>query len=246
MSVLCETRMTTLVGFSHQSPPAPLDAAPRYALYWVPPREHALWAAGNAWLGRNPEMTDGGTPPAHATQPWHYGFHATLKAPFRLRKGRDAKSLCHEIVRLARTSADFAMPPLQLGWLDGFLALLPAALLHTGHPLWRLADRCVTELDAWRAPPDAAERQRRQRQAQSREQAALLDAWGYPQVLGQWRFHITLSDAARPGADALHRRAEQHFAPALNQPLRAGGVALFAQLRASGPFVLLRRFAFGA
>ncbi|MCW5660407.1 MAG: DUF1045 domain-containing protein [Burkholderiaceae bacterium] len=222
------------------------EPSPRYALYWVPPREHPLWVAGNAWLGRNPEMTDGGVPPDHAAQPWHYGFHATLKAPFRLRAGVDPKGLFHEIVRLARTSADFAMPPLQVGWLDGFLALRPAASLHAGHPLWRLADRCVTQLDLWRAPPDALERRRRERQAVSREHKLMLDSWGYPHVLAQWRFHLTLSDADPPDASGLQQRAERHFAVALGQPLRAGGVALFAQLRADGPFVLLRRFAFGA
>jgi hypothetical protein len=243
MSVLCETRMTLAALLS---PRLSLDPTPRYALYWVPPREHPVWVAGNAWLGRNPEMTDGAPPPAHATQPWRYGFHATLKAPFRLRDGLDIKGLCHEIVRLARTSADFAMPPLRVGWLDGFLALQPAASLHAEHPLWRLADRCVTELDPWRAPPDADERQRRERQAGSREQRLLLDTWGYPHVLSHWRFHMTLSDAAPSNADALRQRAEQHFAVALSQPLTAGGVALFAQLRTDGPFVLLRRFGFGA
>jgi hypothetical protein len=229
-----------------RSPRLSTQSVPRYALYWVPPREHPLWAASNAWLGRNPEMTDGGTPPAHAAQPWHYGFHATLKAPFRLRDGLDAKSLCHEIRRLARASADFAMPPLHVGWLDGFLALLPAVLLHAEHPLRRLADRCVTELDPWRAPPDGAERQRREGQAHSSEQRVLLDTWGYPHVLAHWRFHMTLSDASPHDAQALQQRAERQFAMALSQPLTAGGVALFAQLRASGPFVLLRRFALGA
>ena len=244
--MLCETRMTTLA--MHALSPRPSIAAPRYALYWVPPREHPLWAAGNAWLGRNPEMTDGGAPPAHAMQPWHYGFHATLKAPFRLRDGLDARSLCHEIQRIARTWRDFAMPPLHVGWLDGFLALRPAASLHAEHPLWRLANRCVTELDPWRAAPDASERQRRERQSRSSsgEQKALLDTWGYPHVLAHWRFHMTLSDSGPPHADALRQRAEQHFAMALSQPLTAAGVALFAQLRVEGPFVLLRRFAFGA
>jgi hypothetical protein len=173
-------------------------------------------------------------------------IHATLKAPFRLRGGREARGLCHQILRLARACPDSAMPPLHVGWLDGFLALLPAARLHAEHPLWRLADRCVTGLDPWRAAPDAVERQRRELQAHSNEQKALLDAWGYPHVLAHWRFLLTLSDAGPPDAQALQQRAERHFAMALSQPLMAGGVALFAQLRASGPFVLLRRFALGA
>jgi hypothetical protein len=244
--MLCETPMTTLQMPAARSLRPSTQSVPRYALYWVPPREHPLWAAGNAWLGRNPEMTDGGAPPVHAAQPWHYGFHATLKAPFRLRDGLDARSLCHEIRRVVRASADFAMPPLHVGRLDGFLALLPAALLRAEHPLWRLADHCVTELDPWRAPPDAAERQRRERQTHSSEQQALLDTWGYPHVLTHWRFHMTLSDASPPDVQALQQRAERHFAMALSQPLTAGGVALFAQLRANGPFVLLRRFSFSA
>jgi hypothetical protein len=85
----------------------------------------------------------------------------------------------------------------------------------------------------------------REGQTAAREQKALLDTWGYPQVLAHWRFHMTLSDAAPPDAEALRPRAEHHFAMALSQPLTAGGIALFAQLRGDHPFVLLRRFAFG-
>src|SRR5262245_21221904 len=138
-------------------------------------------------------MTDGGAPPEHAQQPWRYGFHATLKAPFRLRDRSDAKYLCRDVRHLALSCKDFAMPPLTVAWLDGFLALCPAASVLADHPLWRIADRCVTELDAWRAPLGEAERRRRERQMTAPVQQQLIEAWGYPHALAHWRFHMTLS-----------------------------------------------------
>jgi hypothetical protein len=222
-----------------------VDSAPRYALYWVPAREHPLWAAGNAWLGRNPEMTDGGAPPDHAVQPWRYGFHATLKAPFRLRDDCEVKDLCQQVRQLARACPDFAMPPLQVDWLDGFLALQPAASLRPDHPLWQLADRCVTELDVWRAPLTPAEHARQQHRITAAGQQPLIDTWGYAHVLSHWRFHLTLSDTDPTDGVALRQRAERHIAPALCQPLMSSGIALFGQLRPERPFVLLRRFSFG-
>lgn len=68
----------------------------RYALYLAPPTESELWRFGSDVIGRD-AMTgascDGfaleGYPPASwrnmTSEPRRYGFHATLKAPFRRR-----------------------------------------------------------------------------------------------------------------------------------------------------------------
>ena len=75
--------------------PALRDKAvtPRYAVYWTPPADHPLWRAGCDWLGRDAERAQvdrpGEGPEALTRAPRRYGFHATLKAPMRLRGAAD-------------------------------------------------------------------------------------------------------------------------------------------------------------
>ena len=66
----------------------------RYALYLTPPQHSDLWSFGCNVIGRDPftgRLVDGFAPEGHEFEAWRkltseprrYGFHATLKAPFR-------------------------------------------------------------------------------------------------------------------------------------------------------------------
>ncbi|MEI7447890.1 MAG: DUF1045 domain-containing protein, partial [Burkholderiales bacterium] len=138
-------------------------AAPRYAAYWLPATTHPLWAAGCAWLGRDPRDGGPGSGPARpwASAPWRYGFHATLKAPCRLASGATESGWLDAVGAVAARHAAFELPALRVATLDDFLALRPVADPPADHPLRRLADDCVAGLDALRAPPEAAELARR-------------------------------------------------------------------------------------
>ncbi|MCK6433251.1 MAG: DUF1045 domain-containing protein [Burkholderiaceae bacterium] len=222
-------------------------ATARLAVYWVPAPDHPLWVAGCQWLGRDPHVGDAPEqrPPAYARDPWRYGFHATLKAPMALRPGCSEERFLSAVAALAARHRDFALPPLQANWLAGFLALRPSSAPAPGHPLRRLADACVTELDDCRAPMDLTEIERRGSAlppAHHDEQLALLRRWGYPHVLGHWRFHLTLSDRDPADAPALLARARTHFARALEQPLRAHAIAVWREDAPGAPLRLLERF----
>lgn len=223
----------------------------RLAIYWLPAPDHPLWEAGCLWLGRDPGGSNalGQRPPTYARDPWRYGFHATLKAPMALRPGDSEDHFISAVAALAARHRDFALPPLQVNWLAGFLALRPSSAPAPGHPLRRLADACVTELDDWRAPMDLAEIERRgsaMSPAQRDEQLALLRRWGYPHVLGHWRFHLTLSDREPAGAPALLARARTHFARALERPLRAHAIAVCREDAPGAPLHLVQRFGLAA
>ncbi|MYZ48985.1 hypothetical protein E4O86_14815, partial [Rhizobiales bacterium L72] len=67
----------------------------RTAIYFVPPPDHPLARAAAGWLGRDVETGAATAQPrlpdlsgeelaALTAEPRRYGFHATLKAPFRL------------------------------------------------------------------------------------------------------------------------------------------------------------------
>lgn len=224
---------------------SPAGEAARYAVYFAPDAAHPLWQTGCDWLGRDAtdEQDDRPAPPQRS-EPWRYGFHATLKPPMRLRPGLEEAELDPALQALAAGFAAFQMPRLQVDMLTDFVALRPASPLARTHPLWRLADACVTALDHFRAPPTEAELARRLRQPLQPDDRARLEAWGYPQVLEGWRFHMTLSDPLPTSAQAaVLRAAREHFAKALAGPaLRCLDLCLFKQGGPARPFVLKRRY----
>ncbi|HEX6704894.1 MAG TPA: DUF1045 domain-containing protein [Albitalea sp.] len=216
-----------------------MTARARHAVYWAPPSDHPLWRAGGEWLQR-----DG------AEQPRRYGFHATLKAPMALRSGATVQAFGAAVERLAAHVHDFDMPPLQVAWLNDFMCLRPATALADGHPLRRLCDACVHDLDAWRAPLSDDELQRRiAAGALSPPQQELLRRWGYPHVFGHWRFHMTLSNPLPADASLRERwteAAQRHFGAALAAPLRCESICVFTEPAPRAAFELAQRVALAA
>lgn len=221
-------------------------AAPRWAVYFAPQLDHPLWRAGCAWLGRDAAVASDRRPaPAQRDEPWRYGFHATLKAPWRMPSGQDEADLDRALSALARRHSAFNMPPLEVSTLADFIALRPAEALPRDHPLWQLADACVVELDPFRAPAPAAEQARRAASATDAAALERLQRWGYPHVLEGWRFHMTLSNSLPPGTqrEACLKQARAHFAPALaTLPLRCADLCLFKQSAPDDAFVIERRY----
>jgi hypothetical protein len=166
----------------------------RYAVYFCPAAGSALDAFGREWLA----TTDiPGIEPArvHAllADVRRYGWHATLSAPFALADGKHYADLRREVAAIAAQLAPFELP-LVLDHLAGFLALRPsgdAAAIHA------LAERCVHDLHALRAPLSEVERQRRAAALDDVE-LVLLHQFGYPYVLERYRFHVTLTARTTP------------------------------------------------
>ena len=172
--------------------------------------------------------------------PRTYGFHATLKAPFRLAQGVDERELLARVGDLAASHAPVAIPALRVERVDGFVALVPAG---ASRAVDGLAAQCVTKLDDLRAPLEATERARRLASKLTSRQRELLDLWGYPFVLEEFRFHMTLSerlDDAR--AARLLPWIGEWFAPALAKPSDAADIAVFMQPVSGADFLLRRRF----
>lgn len=226
----------------------------RYAIYFAPPRNSALWQAGCRWLGRDPESGarfDAPSVPQCSAAQWardtvsarRYGFHATLKAPFRLTEGRTEVELIDAMADFAARQRTFTLPCLEVAELGDFLALRPT---ESNRPLAELAAACVTQFDGFRRPPQADETARRLAAGLTAPQQALLTRWGYPYVLDEWRFHLTLTD--RLAAEARQRLVpwlDAYFRAALGQPVMVEDVALFVERQSGGDFALHRRFVFG-
>jgi hypothetical protein len=183
-------------------------SAYRYAVYAVPAPGHALGEVAEAWLAAEDFAELMG-------DARRYGFHGTLKAPFRLADGRDEEALAAAVAGLAGP----AMPVLlELRDDLGFPALRPVAPVPA---LDALAASAVTDLDGYRAPLSPGELARRHAASLSARQSALLERWGYPYVLDEFRFHMTLgarsTDPARHAG--LMRAAGEAFRPVLAAPV---------------------------
>lgn len=185
----------------------------RYAIYFVP--TGALGAFGAAWLGW--DIARGKSLPvrpprieALTRQARRYGFHATLKAPFRLAPTSSEAALLGDLRDVADRMAPVRLQGgLRLATPGGFPALVPA----TESPaLQQLAALLVRDLDPHRAPLDDAERARRRADSLAPAQRALLERWGYPHVMDEFRFHLTLG-ARMPASEA--RAVLSALAPAL-------------------------------
>lgn len=127
-----------------------------------------LRARAESWLGRR---VDGSVPDAAPPPGWNrseldavtvqarrYGFHGTLKAPFRLAPGRTLEELADGVSRFAAARAAVDVPDLALLRLSGFFALVPGRPVSALHAL---ADALVTTFDEFRAPLTEAESARR-------------------------------------------------------------------------------------
>ena len=236
----------------------PGTPAHRYAVYFAPHPGTLAWLAGSHWLGRcaallqplqqlQIEGVAQETLERLTAEPRRYGWHATLKAPFSLAPGVDWLSLHHAVQRLAQGLRPFQLPPLQVERTGDFLALVPVAG-HAGHAeLQVAAAACVTQLQPLAAPLCAAALARRRAAGLSPRQDALLQQWGHPFVLDEFRFHMSLTGPLA-GTDAITvalvlDAAEQFFAdlPAL----RFNSLALFAEPAPGADFVLLDHLELG-
>lgn len=217
----------------------------RVAVYHAPAFDDPLWRRAASWLGRDPETNAKVGQPlieglaGLTADPSHYGFHATLKPPMRLAAGQDWNSLVEATEKLAASIAPFDLPRLEVADFKGFLALRESEPCPA---LQSLADRCVGELDAFRAPPDEAELARRRNGRLTEAQDAMLARWGYPYVFETWFFHMTLTRRLSADEHARIRPAlENHFSDVMDRPRRVTDVCLFTQASLTAPFNLAIR-----
>ncbi|OUE25031.1 hypothetical protein BFL36_05675 [Clavibacter michiganensis] len=206
-----------------------------------------------AWLGRS--VVGGSAAPAPAAPAvgtpagWtraevdaitadarRYGFHGTLKAPFRLADGRDLAELDAAVADLAGARDRIALPGLRVASLSGFLALVPTGPAPT---LDALAADVVTGLDGFRAPATDAETARRDPASLSPRQRELLETWGYPHVLDRFRFHLTLTRRIPPDArPRVEAALAEWFADGTDRPVAIDALALVIEDAPGAPFRL--------
>ncbi|MGY6500597.1 MAG: DUF1045 domain-containing protein [Acidimicrobiales bacterium] len=212
----------------------------RLAIYAAP--EPGSWLAERttAWLDEAPAAVG---PPDLTATARHYGVHATLKPPFGLAPGVGRDDAVRSVAELAGRCEPVTVGPLQVATLGRFLALRP---VDAPPALDDLASRCVRELDHLRRPPDREDLQRRRSVGLSARQDELLERWGYPYVLDEFRFHITLTRTLDPSQlEVAHRAATEWFDGIGTVPFVLDAVWVFEQPDPATAFAATERFTLG-
>lgn len=221
----------------------------RYAIYYTP-RAGRFARATAEWLGWDVATAQ---PVAHPVLPgldWpvgdltraprKYGFHGTIRAPFRLAEGATAAKVAQTVDDMARALPPVHLDGLTLQRIKGFLALTP-----TGEEsdLLRLGAEVVSRSDSLRAPLTEAEIARRRPDRLTPRQRQLLDVWGYPYVMEEFQFHLTLTDELPEAvADAVAPVLADWLAPVLPRPFVIEDLCLMGE-DAAGRFHLVSRHA---
>lgn len=217
-------------------------------MYVVP--EGELFLRASDWLGWNSEtgektyhpLVEGlPAPPQNLTEtPRKYGFHGTIKPPFRLAEGTDLSTFQSALEAACAGIAPVVIPKLTVHRLGGFVAMVPE---EPSADLADLAGSIVTGLDDHRAPLSEADLERRRKTGLSARQEELLQAWGYPYVLDEFRYHMTLTGRLpEEDADQTVARLSDHFADLLAKPFRIGSLGLLGEAE-DGRFHLIHRYA---
>lgn len=203
-----------------------------------------LAAAGAAWLGWDVVAGCTVAQPdvpgiAALTQvPRKYGLHATLKPPFALADGTRVDDLDAALAEFAKVQLRVSLDGLQLDRLGRFLALVPVG--DQTH-LAALAANCVQNFDMFRAPAPDAEVARRRTAGLTLAQDAHLLRWGYPYVINQFRFHVTLTGSLSDDQLRLAQHYLQQTLPALPAPFLIDQIALVGQ-QTDGFFKLIHSY----
>jgi putative phosphonate metabolism protein len=208
----------------------------RYGIYFSPQPGALLHGLGSRWLGRDaisgealdPGLTNGLSHDEWklATQsPRRYGFHATLKPPFRLADGITFADLQAELHEFAARHDSFEAPTITVSTLGRFLALV---LAEPSETLSALAADCVSNFDRFRAAATIEEREQRMRDTLSAREREHVLRWGYPYVFDTWKFHMSLTGSLPPPAlPPLEQLLRDRFAAARKQPLLVDSICIF-------------------
>lgn len=227
----------------------------RIAVFFTPPADHPLVKVAANWLGRDAfsgdvrtrEPVEGFEPAeidALTADPRRYGFHATLKPPFRIAEDHGIDAVKDAISAFCRDRPAGAIPALRLAEIGPFFALTADG---GSEAVDRLADDVIRAFEPFRAPLSEADVARRRPDRLSLRQRKNLRDWGYPYIFDDFRFHMTLTgQVPEARRDAMRSVLQARFARFIGEPLPVDGIALFREPSPPCDFIVDTRVAFEA
>lgn len=230
----------------------------RYAIYLAPEQDGVLARfiaeiiGYDVFSGKDVAHPDHPFPAtdwhAMTSEPRRYGAHATLKAPFRLALGTARSELETAIASFARTRKAFDIGPLAVTCVSrtdsgGFVALTNP---YDSPDLKQLEAGTVRAFKPFQAALSSADLARRNPDRLTQRQQHYLAEFGYPFVLDEFAFHITLTNrlsAPELLADHLAERMAQNVG---TSRFRVDALYLFEQSDPDARFRIAGRFPLAA
>ncbi len=225
----------------------------RVAVFFTPPADHPLTRSAAEWLGRDAFT---GAPVARrldgrldktavdllTADPRRYGFHATLKPPFRIAEGYDLDDIRRLLPAFCAERSPVNIAALRIERLGPFFALTPDGSASDADAL---AADAVRAFDRFRASSSQADVTRRRPERLTGRQRTYLRDWGYPYVFEEFRFHMTLTGpVAEVHRDDLEAVLRARFAAFLGKPLVLDALSLFIERHPPDDFVVDTRIPF--
>lgn len=213
----------------------------RYAIYYIP--DLPLFQIGSDWLGWN-SITgqDTSLSADHhriTDRPRKYGFHATVKPPFSLASNSTLGELQNAFHAFCATVSPATGGTLKISRLGRFLAMTQDV---QSNEVTELAASTVSHFDKFRAPQSDQDIEKRRQRRLTPEQDALMLRWGYPYVMQEFKFHMTLTGPLQNDEiETIKRDANTRFQEFLGQPLKIASLALLGEASDSGRFHVINK-----
>ena len=223
----------------------------RYAVYFSPSADSELGQFGQSVLCRSADcvrQADASSTFADQNRwrqltekPAHYGFHATLKAPFELKEDYTVNTLMDSVSEFATSQTPIELTSLYPRTLGGYMALtLSKEIDH----LSRLALNCVQTFEQYRKALSDADIKRRKLQALSGRQGALLLEYGYPYVADEFRFHLTLTSKLDENDEDYENWVISEYEKFVSKTPTLDRISVFTQADRQTPFVQIEEVCF--
>ena len=226
----------------------------RYAIYFAPADDSALGLFGASVLRRKAESADTWLNPdlpynfdntdlwlQCIKKPARYGFHATIKAPFELSATHSAEQLLDDVEKFCKQQTSIPLENLAPRRTRRFDALAfdqqPEAVHH-------FANQCVEHFEPYRGALTEADLKRRHHDSLTHEQQQYLDQFGYPYVLNQFNFHMTLSGTMPDDDNGYLQWLSTIYPVMVTETPVLDRLSVFHQPDRNTPFVRIAEFPF--
>jgi len=229
----------------------------RYAIYFAPQDDSELDIFGSTVLRRRAENPADWQHPELPAQfpealswadqikrPAHYGFHATIKAPFTIADGQSADDLIQDLAHFCETQQPISLMgvgPIRTSRYDAlaFPEQQPQALQ-------QLANDCVKSFEKYRAPLSEEDLERRNLSSLTTRQQQYTERYGYPYILDDFNFHMTLSGQNDHNDESYLQWLVRLYESMVNEPPILDRLCIFSQPDRSSAFVRTHEFVFSA
>ena len=144
----------------------------------------------------------------------------------------------------ARSLSPIEIPPLKLAIIGKFIALTP---ITQSAALEKLSAACVRAFEAYRVPLTDEQIANYKKNRLTVHQEQMLEHWGYPYVMEEFRFHMSVTDRIDVASEreAIMAAMEKLAAPVLGKPVMVHDIVVFAQSSADQPMTPVERIPFG-